>query len=105
MDPSHQRDWKDGRKNVRMAFEVAAYLRGVKCCVNVIPYNPRTASPWPAPSEETVQAFLGWLQEAGQFCKKRITQGREHMAARGQLGNRELRLRREGRAVGNALSE
>jgi 23S rRNA (adenine2503-C2)-methyltransferase len=73
------------------AFEVAAYLRGIKCCVNVIPYNPRTKSPWPAPSEESVQAFLGWLQEAGQFCKKRITKGREHMAACGQLGNRELR--------------
>ena len=79
------------------AFETAAYLRGVKCCVNVIPYNPRTASPWPAPSEEGVQAFLGWLQEAGQFCKKRVTKGREHMAACGQLGNRELRGKQEAR--------
>ena len=43
----------------------------------------RTAIPSPI--------HVGWLQEAGQFCKKRITKGREQMAACGQLGNRGLR--------------
>lgn len=73
------------------ARQVAEYLRGIKCCVNVIPYNPRLNSPWPAPGEESVQRFLGRLQDAGQFCKKRITKGREYMAACGQLGNRALK--------------
>lgn len=76
------------------ARQVADYLRGIKCCVNVIPYNPRHESPWPAPDEQSVQRFLGQLQEAGQFCKKRETKGRSHMAACGQLGNRTMSRRR-----------
>ncbi len=72
------------------ARELADYLRPVKCCVNVIPYNPRLNSPWPAPTDESVSGFLSALREAGQYCKRRITKGREHMAACGQLGNREL---------------
>jgi len=76
------------------ARELAVYLRPVKCCVNVIPYNPRRESPWPAPTDETVIAFLQNLRDAGQFCKRRITKGRDLMAACGQLGNRELRPNR-----------
>jgi 23S rRNA (adenine2503-C2)-methyltransferase len=76
------------------AQQLAEYLRPVKCCVNVIPYNPGSvpdsAGGFEAPSEETVQRFLGWLREAGQYCKRRLTKGREHMAACGQLGNRSL---------------
>lgn len=70
------------------ALELADYTRPIKCCVNVIPYNPRRDSPWPAPSEDSVDRFLGWLTEAGQYCKRRVTRGRDHMAACGQLGNR-----------------
>jgi 23S rRNA (adenine2503-C2)-methyltransferase len=72
------------------ALELVEYLRPVKCVVNVIPYNPRHESPWPAPGEETVVQFIRWLQEAGQVVKRRLTKGREHMAACGQLGNREI---------------
>lgn len=72
------------------AGELVEYLRPIPCCVNVIPYNPRRESPWPAPTEESVWQFLDWLESAGQFCKRRITKGRDHMAACGQLGNRDL---------------
>jgi 23S rRNA (adenine2503-C2)-methyltransferase len=72
------------------ALELAEYLRPVKCCVNVIPYNPRPDSTFEAPAEQGVQDFLSWLQEAGQFCKRRLTKGQERMAACGQLGNRSL---------------
>lgn len=76
------------------ALELAEYLRPVKCVVNVIPYNPRRESPWPAPSEEVVVRFMEWLSETGQMCKRRLTKGRDQMAACGQLGNRSLaRLR------------
>lgn len=84
------------------ARELVEYLRPIKCCVNVIPYNPRRDSPWPAPDDETVSMFLGWLIEFGQFCKRRITKGRDFMAACGQLGNRALSRRpavREGATV------
>lgn len=72
------------------ARELADYLRDVKCCVNVIPYNPRRESPWPAPNEEAIALFLQTLRDAGQFCKRRITRGRDLMAACGQLGNPAL---------------
>lgn len=76
------------------AAELAALLRGVRCCVNVIPYNPRRDSPWPAPEEADVGRFLADLESHGQFCKRRRTKGRDTMAACGQLGNAEIRGRR-----------
>jgi len=83
------------------AFEVAEYLRPLKSMLNVIPYNPRRDSPWPAPTEADVTQFLAWLTEAGQGCKRRVTKGREQMAACGQLGNRALARRPRGN-VGTA---
>lgn len=78
----------DGEEHAR---ELIEYLRPVKSVVNVIPYNPRHDSPWPAPSEESVVRFMGWLKAAGQVCKRRLTKGRDQMAACGQLGNRGMR--------------
>ena len=75
------------------AAELCARLKGLRCCVNVIPYNPRRDSPWPAPSEEAVSAFLANLESHGQFCKRRRTKGRDTMAACGQLGNEQIRRR------------
>jgi 23S rRNA (adenine2503-C2)-methyltransferase len=76
------------------ADELTHLLRDVRCCVNVIPYNPRRDSPWPAPDEKTVDMFLARLEAAGQFCKRRVTKGRESMAACGQLGNENIRKRK-----------
>ena len=88
------------------ADELAHRLRNVRCCVNVIPYNPRRDSPWPAPAERDVRRFLDRLESRGQFCKRRRTKGRETMAACGQLGNEQIRRRRvidpPGRAGGGA---
>jgi 23S rRNA (adenine2503-C2)-methyltransferase len=75
------------------AQQVADFLKGIPCCVNVIPYNPRRNSPWPAPAPESVDRFLGALRDAGQFCKKRITKGRDLAAACGQLGNPSISRR------------
>ncbi|NLE60720.1 MAG: hypothetical protein GX616_20430, partial [Planctomycetes bacterium] len=72
------------------ALELAEYLRPLKCVVNVIPYNPRHESPWRAPDEQTIKQFIAWLKEQRQVVKRRLTKGRENMAACGQLGNREI---------------
>ena len=72
------------------ARELGDFLRPVKCVVNVIPYNPRRDSPWPAPSEESVVRFIAALKDAGLHVKRRLTKGRDQMAACGQLGNREM---------------
>ena len=67
--------------------------------VNVIPYNPRDNSPWPAPEEARVNEFLAWLLETGVYAKRRRTKGRDTMAACGQLGNVGLKKQRSGVGV------
>ena len=74
--------------------EVCALLKPLRCSLNIIPYNPRRASPWPAPTEESVQAFVRRAIDNGQFCKRRGTKGRSAMAACGQLGNERIRARK-----------
>jgi 23S rRNA (adenine2503-C2)-methyltransferase len=74
--------------------EVCEFLRDIRCSLNVIPYNPRRNSPWPAPSEERVAEFIARAVRNGQFTKRRGTKGRDVMAACGQLGNERIRNRR-----------
>ncbi len=74
--------------------EVCAYLKPLRCSLNVIPYNPRRDSPWPAPEESSVEAFVSRAIANGQFTKRRGTKGRDVMAACGQLGNPEIRRRK-----------
>lgn len=62
--------------------------------LNVIPYNPRRNSPWPAPSQDQVDAFVLRLMEHGVFVNRRRTKGRDTMAACGQLGTAEIRRRK-----------
>ena len=76
------------------ALEVAEYLRGLKTCVNLIPYNPRLESPFGKPDRDGVARFYKWLMEAGQYCRVRGTKGQDSMAACGQLGNRNARRSR-----------
>jgi 23S rRNA (adenine2503-C2)-methyltransferase len=71
--------------------ELCAYLRGIRCALNVIPYNPRRESPWPPPSETAVTRFVERAAGNGQFVRRRQTRGREVMGACGQLGNPERR--------------
>jgi len=70
---------------------LCAYLRGIPSTLNVIPYNPRRSSPWPAPSEESVTRFVARCAAEGQRVTRRRTLGRSVMAACGQLGSAEIR--------------
>ncbi len=70
------------------ALEICEYLKPIGCGLNVIPYNPRENSPWPAPTEESVDHFVEVAKSTGQFVRRRITLGRDTMAACGQLGNK-----------------
>lgn len=74
--------------------EICAYLRDLRCSLNVIPYNPRRDSPWRAPTEDEATRFIERAVSNGQFCKRRQTKGRGAMAACGQLGNEHIRRRR-----------
>ncbi|MCP3906368.1 MAG: 23S rRNA (adenine(2503)-C(2))-methyltransferase RlmN [Planctomycetes bacterium] len=77
----------------RHARELCEYLEPVNCSINVIPYNPRRDSPWPAPAEADVDAFIERVRAAGGTVRRRQTMGRSVMAACGQLGNGEHRRR------------
>jgi 23S rRNA (adenine2503-C2)-methyltransferase len=79
---------------MRHARELAEYVQGMPACVNLIPYNPRRDSPWPAPTEEVVGAFMTELAAAGAYVKRRRTKGRDMMGACGQLGNPHVRRRK-----------
>jgi 23S rRNA (adenine2503-C2)-methyltransferase len=68
--------------------------RGHGGLLNVIPYNPRRNSPWPAPTQEQVDAFVLRLMSHGVFVNRRRTKGRDTMAACGQLGTAEIRKRK-----------
>ncbi len=81
--------------------EVCAFLRDIRCSLNVIPYNPRRNSPWPAPDEDSVSRFIARAVANGQFTKRRGTKGRNVMAACGQLGNEKIRARRHIAADGS----
>jgi 23S rRNA (adenine2503-C2)-methyltransferase len=72
------------------AAQLADYLRPIPCCLNVIPYNPGRDATYRTPTEEGVSRFIDRVRDAGQYCKRRITKGRDFMAACGQLGNIEL---------------
>jgi len=74
--------------------ELCRWLDGIRCSLNVIPYNPRRDSPWPAPDERDVDRFISRAIGNGRFVKRRGTKGRDVMAACGQLGNPEFRRRR-----------
>jgi 23S rRNA (adenine2503-C2)-methyltransferase len=64
-----------------------------RALVNLIPYNPRRESPWPAPTEERIERFMELLSAAGVYVKRRRTKGRKMMGACGQLGTAEIRRR------------
>jgi 23S rRNA (adenine2503-C2)-methyltransferase len=107
--PLHHRDdfifveyvmLQDVNDGLDQARALAEFLRGLRTCVNLIPYNPRRESPFTRPSGERVEAFYHALMEAGQYCRIRGTKGDAAMAACGQLGNRAARsMKREEVAV------
>jgi 23S rRNA (adenine2503-C2)-methyltransferase len=74
--------------------ELCAWLKPLRCSLNVIPYNPRRDSPWRAPEEHEIAAFVERAVGHGQFVKRRVTKGRSMMGACGQLGNASIRRRR-----------
>ena len=88
----------DGPEHARqVAHWLAPFMRtaerGHIGLLNVIPYNPRRDSPWPAPDEADVKRFVDELAALDVYVKRRRTKGRSRMAACGQLGAAHIRRR------------
>lgn len=73
------------------ARAVAEWCRGLRCVVNLIPYNPQRDAGFAAPDDATVARFAAELRRAGTFVRRRQTKGRDLLGACGQLGNAPLR--------------
>ncbi|MBL8764828.1 MAG: 23S rRNA (adenine(2503)-C(2))-methyltransferase RlmN [Phycisphaerae bacterium] len=91
--PSHAREIADFVTPLDEHYARSTRRASPRCVVNLIPYNPRRDSPWPAPDEARVAEFLRRLTELGVYAKRRRTKGRELMGACGQLGSAHIRGR------------
>jgi len=79
------------------ARRLTKLVRGIKCKINLIPFNEFPGSPFHRPSENTVSTFQTIVRQAGLDVFVRKSRGRDVLGACGQLGN--LSPEYEGRAL------
>jgi 23S rRNA (adenine2503-C2)-methyltransferase len=72
-------DAADARRLVQL-------LRGMRCKVNLIPFNEFSGSPFHRPSEQTILRFQSILRDANLDAFIRKSRGRDVLGACGQLG-------------------
>lgn len=72
--------------SIRDAEEVRNFLQGLKCRLNLIPYNPGSDSEFKPPCDEAFENFYQYLLKAGVHVIRRISKGGDISAACGQLG-------------------
>ena len=92
--------------SLEQADAVAGLLRGLRCKVNLIPFNPFPASGFERPETETVKAFQNRLMNHGYATMLRTTRGEDIDAACGQLvGAVEDRTRRQARYIARVQAQ
>ncbi len=69
---------EDARRLVKL-------LHGLRCKVNLLPFNEIAGSPYRRPSDDTVQQFQAYLLQHGISTSVRRSRGRDISAACGQL--------------------
>ena len=70
------------------AAQLSKLLRGFKCKVNIIPYNPHPEAEFKRPSPPVISAFQNECKRLGLLTYLRIPKGDDIDAACGQLANR-----------------
>jgi len=70
------------------AAKLAKLLRGIRCKVNLIPWNPHPEAPYRRPSAAAVEAFQNECKRLGLPTYLRTPRGDDIDAACGQLANR-----------------
>ena len=76
------------------AAQLSRLLRGIKCKVNIIPYNPHPEAPYARPSAAAVDAFQNECKRLGLPTYLRTPRGDDIDAACGQLA-----LRKDGQTL------
>ena len=70
------------------ADRLARLLRGMKCKVNLIPWNPHPEAPYRRPSAAAIERFQNRVKSLGLAAYLRTPRGDDIDAACGQLANR-----------------
>lgn len=89
------RDVNDSAADARSLVQL---LRGVRCKINLIPFNPHQGSPYQRPENESVEGFQHILSSHGLQVNVRRPRGDDIAAACGQLQGETIKERR---AVGH----
>ena len=74
--------------SLRDASQLSKLLRGVRCKVNIIPWNPHPEAPYARPSDAVIDAFQTECKRLGLPTYLRTPRGDDIDAACGQLANR-----------------
>lgn len=81
--------WKDINDNKASIDALVKFCKYVPCKVNLIEYNPIDDGEFQQASEESINAYISALQNAGIVVKVRRSRGKDIDAACGQLANKE----------------
>ncbi len=88
------------------ARQLARLLKGLKCKINLIPFNPFPASGYQRPDDRSVRDFQTHLMNAGYATMLRTTRGDDINAACGQLvGQVQDRTRRQERYLARVRAQ
>ncbi len=71
--------------SVEDAHRLVRLLRGMRCKINLIPFNAYPGSPFVRPADDQIERFQAALVDAGLFAFIRKSRGRDILAACGQL--------------------
>lgn len=76
---------KDLTDTLDCAKQLAEFLRGMKCNINLIPYNPVSENDYKKPSNNAIMKFKYILEHSGKKVTVRLERGADIDAACGQL--------------------
>ncbi len=76
---------KDLTDTFDCAKNLAELLHGIKCNINLIPYNPVTENDYKKPSNNAIMKFKYILEHSGKKVTVRLERGADIDAACGQL--------------------
>jgi 23S rRNA (adenine2503-C2)-methyltransferase len=91
---------KDVNDSLADAKGLAELLTGLRCKINLIPYNESPYIDFKAPDPESVEQFQSYLLDKHFTAILRDSRGRDIHAACGQLGMRYLEEKQNGRTTG-----
>lgn len=79
---------KDLNDTITSAKQLAAYLKDIKCNINLIPYNPTAKNDYKRSSNNSIMKFKYLMEHSGKKVTVRLERGGDIDAACGQLSGK-----------------